>query len=292
MTVSLAKAPTTTVVSCPVSVVYDGSAQEPCTAKVTGAGGLEQSLSVSHTDNTNAGTATASASYGGGDNHLGSSDSKAFEITKATTTTEVTCPAGPFVYTGSAITPACTASTTGAGGLSVSPTVTFADNTDAGEATASATYAGDANHTGSSDSATFTIDKAPSTVTLICTSPVTYTGSALEPCSAKATGAGGLDQALEVGYGNNTNAGTATASASYGGDANHESSSANTTFTIAKAPTTVTVTCSAGPFVYTGSAFTPSLGDGQRRGPLRVGGRRVHGQHRTGHRHGHGHVCR
>ena len=86
---------------------------------------------------------------------------------------------------------------------------------------------------------------------------MTYTGSALEPCSAKVTGAGGLDQALEVGYGDNTNAGTATASASYDGDANHESSSADTTFTIAKAPTTVTVTCSAGPFVYTGSAFTP-----------------------------------
>ena len=86
---------------------------------------------------------------------------------------------------------------------------------------------------------------------------MTYTGSALEPCSAKVTGAGGLDQALEVGYGDNTTAGTATASASYGGDANHESSSADSTFTIAKAPTTVTVTCSAGPFVFTGSAFTP-----------------------------------
>ena len=45
----------------------------------------------------------------------------------------MTCPAGPFVYTGSPLTPACTASTTGAGGLSVSPTVTFADNTDAGD---------------------------------------------------------------------------------------------------------------------------------------------------------------
>ena len=48
---------------------------------------------------------------------------------------------------------------TGAGGLNQSLTVTYTDNTNAGTATASATFAGDANHSGSSDPETFTIDQ-------------------------------------------------------------------------------------------------------------------------------------
>jgi hypothetical protein len=46
----------------------------------------------------------------------------------------------------------------------LSPAVNYSNNTGAGQATASYTYAGDANHTGSSDSTTFTIDKATLTV--------------------------------------------------------------------------------------------------------------------------------
>ena len=255
-TVSIAKAPTATLVTCPESVVYDGSAREPCTAEVTGAGGLKAPVAVSYSDNIDTGTATASATYAGGDNYLPSDDAAQFEITKATTATVVTCPAGPFVYTGSPITPACSASTTGAGGLSASPTVSFTANTNAGTATASAEYPGDANHAGSTGSTTFTIEKAPSTVTLICTSPVTYTGGALEPCSAKVTGAGGLDEAVTVSYVDNTDAGTATASASYAGDANHEKSSAETTFTILRAASVTTVTCPAS-VSWTGSPITP-----------------------------------
>ena len=59
-------------------------------------------------------------------------------------------------------------SVTGAGGLNLTPPADYANNTDAGTATASYTYAGDANHTGSSDSENFTIDKASSTTTVTC----------------------------------------------------------------------------------------------------------------------------
>ena len=59
-------------------------------------------------------------------------------------------------YTGSAQTP-CSATVTGAGGLSLSPTPSYSNNTNAGTATASYTFAGDTNHTGSSDSKNFTI---------------------------------------------------------------------------------------------------------------------------------------
>ena len=62
---SITKASSTVTLTCPASVVYSGAAQTPCTATVTGAGGLSQSLTVSYTNNTNAGTATASASFAG-----------------------------------------------------------------------------------------------------------------------------------------------------------------------------------------------------------------------------------
>ena len=254
-TYSVRKASSSVTVTCPSSVTYTGSAHEPCTATVTGAGGLSQSVPVSYTDNTGAGTATASASYAGDANHDGSTGSATFTIDKAGSTVTVTCSAGPFVYTGEAHTP-CTATVTGAGGLSQSVPVSYTDNTGAGTATASASYDGDANHLGSSDSKTFEIAKASSSVTVSCPESVTYTGSAQEPCTASVSGAGGLSESLSVSYANNLNAGTATASASYAGDANHLASSGYATFTIDKAPSTVTVTCPAS-VVFTGSPITP-----------------------------------
>jgi hypothetical protein len=253
---ALGKAASSTSVSCPASVIYDGSAKTPCTSSVTGAGGLNQSLSVGYSNNAAVGTATATASFGGDANHDPSSDSETFAITPAASTTAVSCPSQSLTYDGSAKTP-CTATVTGAGGLNQSLTVSYSNNTGAGTATASASYGGDENHSASSDSETFTIDKAASSVTVTCPDSRTYTGSPLEPCSAKTTGAGGLDVDLTVSYADNINAGTATASASYDGDANHHGSSGSATFTIDKALSTVTVTCADGPFVYTGSPHTP-----------------------------------
>jgi hypothetical protein len=80
-------APSTTTVTCPASVTYNGSPQTPCSANVTGAGGLNQSLIVTYTNNTNAGVATASASYPGDGNHAGSSDTETFTIAQAPSTT-------------------------------------------------------------------------------------------------------------------------------------------------------------------------------------------------------------
>src|SRR5439155_1235378 len=133
-------------------------------------------------------------------------------VNKASTTTTVTCPPS-VTYDGAPQTP-CSATVTGAGGLSQSLTVSYSNNTNAGTATASASFGGDANHNGSSDSKTFTIDQASSTTTVTCPASVTYTGAAQTPCTASVTGAGGLNQVLTVNYANNVNAGTATASAS------------------------------------------------------------------------------
>ena len=72
--IAITKATSTVTVTCsPTSVIYNGAAQTPCTATVTGAGGLNQAVTpVTYTNNTNAGTATASATYAGDANHAAS----------------------------------------------------------------------------------------------------------------------------------------------------------------------------------------------------------------------------
>ncbi len=78
---SIAKAVSTTLISCPASVVYAPPANTPCTASVTGVGGLNSPLLVVYANNTSVGTANAGASYGGDANHNGSSASTTFQIT-------------------------------------------------------------------------------------------------------------------------------------------------------------------------------------------------------------------
>lgn len=80
---SIAQAGSVTTVSCPASVIYSGVAQTPCTATVTGVGGLNQTLTVNYANNTNTGTAYASASFAGDSNDMGSSDSEEFAVTTA-----------------------------------------------------------------------------------------------------------------------------------------------------------------------------------------------------------------
>lgn len=253
-TITIDAAASNVSVSCPSSVTYDGTAQTPCAATVTGVGGLSQSLTVTYANNTNVGTATADASYAGDANHAPGSGSATFAIDPAASTTTVSCPAS-VTYTGSPLTP-CSASVTGVGGLNQSLTVSYSNNTNAGTASADASFSGDANHSASNDNETFQIGVAGSSVVVSCPSSVTYTGGALIPCTASVTGAGGLNQSVAVSYANNTNAGTATASATFGGDANHSGNTGSATFTIARASSTTSVSCPAS-VSYTGSPLTP-----------------------------------
>jgi hypothetical protein len=154
-TVNVIKANSETVVTCPASMIYTGSALTPCTVAVTGAGGLNLTPDPDYSANTNVGTASASYTYAGDANHNGSTDTKNFAIEKATSTTVITCSASE-TYTGSPITP-CTATVTGDGGLNESVAVTYTDNINVGTAQVGATYGGDANHSGSSDTETFAI---------------------------------------------------------------------------------------------------------------------------------------
>ncbi|MFN8466044.1 MAG: MBG domain-containing protein [Caldilineaceae bacterium] len=251
-------AATTTTVTCTAGpFTYDGTAKTPCAATVTGPNGLSENVAVTYANNTGAGTASASATYAGSTNYNTSTGSATFTIAKAATTTTVTCSGGPFTYDGTAKTP-CTATVTGPNGLSENVAVTYADNVNAGTASASATYAGSTNYNTSTGGATFTIDKAASTTTVTCgAGTFPYTGSPVEPCSAAATGAGGLNDPLTVVYADNTNTGTASASASFGGDTNHLASNGSTTFTISKGTPVLSV--SGSPVTYDGAQHAATV---------------------------------
>ena len=100
-------------------------------------------------------------------------------IAQASSTTAVTFEAGPYTYRGTAF--AATAAATGAGGLNQSLSLTYSGDctnvTVANGCSASATFAGDANHTGSSGSASITIAQANPAITFAAAPYAEYPGA-------------------------------------------------------------------------------------------------------------------
>jgi hypothetical protein len=161
-TFTIDKASSTTTVTCPAGpYTYTGSAIEPCSVSVTGAGGLNLTPTPTYSNNVNAGTASASYTFNGDSNHNGSSDSENFTIDQASSLTVVTCPVS-VPYTSLAQEP-CTVSVTGAN-LNLAPSANYSDNENVGTASASYTFGGDLNHTGSGDSKTFQITAVALTI--------------------------------------------------------------------------------------------------------------------------------
>ena len=152
----ISKAVATVGVNCPVSVTYNGDAQTPCSASVTGAGGLNQTLTVGYSNNTNAGTATASASYTGDANHETGSASKTFSIAKADATISISGYTG--VYDGNAHGAWGTA--TGVKGESLSGLLSFGPGvTNVPGGTATWSFAGGTNYNEKSGSVDIVIRK-------------------------------------------------------------------------------------------------------------------------------------
>ncbi|HET7169794.1 MAG TPA: YDG domain-containing protein, partial [Candidatus Limnocylindrales bacterium] len=162
-------------------------------------------------------------------------------IGQAASTVTVDCTAGaPFTYSGDPITP-CTATASGAGmsPLDVTGSLVYTANTDAGSASAEASWAGDLNHSASTGSGGFSIGQAASTVTVTCPVSVVYNAAAQSACEVSVTGAGGLDLSPDATYAMNTDVGTASAAYTFPGDANHIGSFGSDTFAITAAPLTV-----------------------------------------------------
>ena len=125
---------------------------------------------------------TASYAFAGDINHTGSTDSKIYTIAKASSTTSVT--GGTFVFDG--LPHPATVSVMGVGGLSMTAAPTYSGGcvaapvnvveTQPAPCTAGYTFSGDANHNGSTGSATVLINKAPSSTTIGALYIVTYEG--------------------------------------------------------------------------------------------------------------------
>ncbi len=249
---------TATIVVTPYSVTYDGNSH---TASGTAVGVLNENLSgldLSGTTHTNAGTTTDAWTFTDiTGNYLDASDTVVNSIAKAASLTTVTIVGGPFTYNGSAQTPA-TVSVTGAGGLSLTPTASYANNTNAGTATASYIYAGDANHLASDDSRDFDIAKASAVIVVIPYS-VTYDGNSH---TASGTAVGVLNEnlsGLDLSGTTHTNAGTTTDAWTFtDATGNYNDASDTVVNSIAKAASLTTVTIAGGPFTYNGSAQTPA----------------------------------
>src|SRR5262249_21725789 len=96
-----------------------------CTQSVTG------NTSTCSTSLLGAGSHPITASFSGTGFGPNTDGSLTQTVNKAPSTTAVTCPPGPYTYTGSPQTP-CSATVTGAGGLSGSVPVTYTNNTNAG----------------------------------------------------------------------------------------------------------------------------------------------------------------
>ena len=227
-------ATTTTVTFGAGPFVYNGSAFT-ATATVAPDGGTADI--VYSGDCVNAGnTCTATATYAGDDTHDGSTGTATITIEQAPSVTTITGD-GTFVYDTTAHP--LTATVTGAGGLNAAVAVTGcgpAPTDVADSCVGEATYPGDANHLGSSDTGTVTITPAPSTTTVSGGGSFTYDGSG-HPLTATVTGVGGLNEAVPVvGCGPNPTlpADSCTGTATFPGDANHlgSSDSASVTITI------------------------------------------------------------
>lgn len=239
--VVITQAPSTVTITCPASVTYNGFAQEPCTAVVTGVGGLNQALTVTYSNNTNAGTATASATYAGGLNHAASNNSTTFEIEKA----DATCTVNGYTGTYDGNAHGATGSCTGVLGEDLSAGLNLgASFTDVPGGTAYWTFSGGTNYNDQNGSVDIVINKAPVTATAGSGSS-TYDGAAHSPSACVVTGdyTGDLTCANDpasVG----PNAGTYTISPVVNGTGlgNFEITSVNGSYTINKADPLCTVT--------------------------------------------------
>ncbi len=83
---SIGQASSAVTVDCTAGAphTYTGGAQTPCTAKATGVAmsPVDVTTSIIYSNNTNVGSATADASWGGDLNHSGNTGSGGFDITK------------------------------------------------------------------------------------------------------------------------------------------------------------------------------------------------------------------
>ena len=238
-------------------LTYTGEALTPAVTVTVGSKTLaaDTDYEVSYADNTNAGTAkvtvTGKGSYAG---------TKTAEFTIAAASlagASVTVDASGLTYTGQALTPAVTVVSGGKTlAASTDYTVSYANNTNKG--TATATVTGKGNYTDTA-TANFTIAAASLENASVTVDDMAFTGQPLTPAPTVVVNGRTLaaDTDYDVSYENNTNKGTATVTVA--GKGNY-TGTATATFTIAaKTLADASVTVDASGLTYTGEALTPAV---------------------------------
>ena len=215
-----------------VSLAVDGGT--PVSKSLSGGSVTFTSTDIAALASPNAGDHSLSTNYTSQGNFAASSATGILHVNKASSTTTVTFEAGPYAYRGTAFT--ATAAVTGVGGLNQPVTVSYSGDctnvTVANGCTATANFAGDTNHTGSSDSKSITIEKTSSTTT-VTGGTFNYDGNP-HPATVSVAGAG-LNLAPTPSYSGGCSAApvyvyettplACTATYTYAGDANHTGSS-------------------------------------------------------------------
>ncbi len=226
------------------AVTYNGSAQTPTVTVKDGTTTLTSGThyTVSYSNNTNAGTATATITGMG--NYTGTKSAN-FTINKASSAVTTAPTAKALTYTGEA-QQLVNAGVASGGTMQYSLdgttySTSIPTGTNAGSYTVYYKVVGDANH-GNSEPATVNVTiegKSASNFTIDPVAAVTYNGSAQTPAVTVKDGTTTLTSGTDytVSYSNNTNAGTATLTVT--GSGNY-SGTKEAEFTINKASLTAT----------------------------------------------------
>ena len=264
-TISAKNANSLTMTVSPTNYTYDGSAKKPTVTVKDGSKTLVSGTdyTVSYSNNTNVGTATATITCKG--NYTGTKSAN-FTIGSAAATQISTCTitlgTTSYTYDGTAKQPAVTVkngSTTLTKGTDYA--VSYSNNTNAGTATVTITGAG--KYTGTA-SRTFTISAKSASALTMTVSPTNYTydGSAKKPTVTVKDGSKTLVSGTDytVSYSNNTNVGTATATITCKGNYTG-TKSANFTIGSAAATqiSTCTITLGTTSYTYDGTAKQPAV---------------------------------
>ena len=241
---------TPTVVVTPLNVTYDGN-PHGTTGEAFGVGGSDlgpadigySSIAVP----TDAGNYVATASFSGSADYTTATGTGTITIAKATPTVTVT----PVVVNAFDGKPhGTTGVVTGVDGVSLgSPFITYNTTTglapvDPGTYTATGTFAGNANYTSATGTATISISKALPTLIKVVPVSAVFDGTA-HGTTGEVFGVDGVDLGpATITYSSGSapvNAGDYTATATFAGNVDYAGASATTTISIARATPTIEV---------------------------------------------------
>ncbi len=239
------------------SYTYNGSAKKPSVTVLDSQGNTISSsyYSVTYSNNTNAGTATATITFKGYYSGTITKEYtiKAISISNYTATLSTTS----YTYNGSARKPSVTVKNGSTTISSSNYSVSYSNNTNAG--TAKVTITGKGNYTGTITK-TFKINaKSLTNFSVSMNSSYTYTGSAIKPSPTIKNGSTTLTKNTDytLSYKSNTNVGTATLTIT--GTGNYKGTITKTFKITKRSLSNCTITLSTTSYTYNGKVRKPTV---------------------------------